>query len=205
MNKIDFKKAQPELYRPSATDFMLIDVPDMQFVMVDGEGNPNTAPSYKKAIEWLFPVSYAMKFAAKSSLEKDYVVPPLEGLWWADDLTDFVARRKDRWRWTMMMLAPDILTSAMFSAAVEKTEKKLGTPPESLRIGTYKEGLSLQILHIGSYDDEGPTLARLHNEVMPSNGFEFNGKHHEIYLSDARRTDPAKLKTILRQPVKAHE
>lgn len=202
MNKIDFKKAHPELYQPSAKDFALIDVPDMQFVMVDGEGNPNTAPSYERAIEWLFSVSYVMKFAAKASLKKDYVVPPLEGLWWADDPADFVARRKDRWRWTMMIMAPDFLTRAMFLAAVEKTQKKLDNPPESLRIEPYKEGRSFQILHVGSYDDEGPTLARLHDEVMPSQGLTFGGKHHEIYLSDARKTEPSKLKTILRQPVR---
>jgi hypothetical protein len=202
MDKIDFKKAHPELYRPSAIDFALIDVPAMQFVMVDGEGNPNTAPSYKRLVEWLFSVSYAMKFSAKASLNIDYVVPPLEGLWWADDPADFVARRKDRWRWTMMIMAPDFLTTAMFKAATEKTKKKLDSPPESLRMEKYREGRSFQILHIGGYDDEGPTLARLHDEVMPAQCVTFGGKHHEIYLSDARKTEPARLKTILRQPVR---
>jgi hypothetical protein len=143
-----------------------------------------------------------MKFAAKACLKTDYVVPPLEGLWWADDPADFVARRKERWRWTLMVMAPDFLTRAMFETAKEKTEKKLGTPPESLRMEQYAEGRSFQILHVGSYDDEGPTLARLHDEVMPSQGFTFGGKHHEIYLSDARKIEPAKLKTVLRQPVR---
>lgn len=202
MNKIDFKRAHPELYRPSAECFALIDVPVMQFVMIDGEGNPNTAPSYERAVEWLFSVSYAMKFAAKASLKKDYVAPPLEGLWWADDPADFVARYKDRWRWTMMIMAPDFIDHAMFSAAVEKAEKKLDAPPDGLRMESFGEGRSLQILHIGGYDDEGPTLARLHDEVMPSQGVTFGGKHHEIYLSDARKTEPSKLKTILRQPVR---
>jgi hypothetical protein len=174
----------------------------MQFVMVDGEGNPNTAPAYGHAIEWLFSVSYAMKFAAKASLKRDYVVPPLEGLWWADDPADFTAGRKERWRWTMMIMAPDFLAPAMFSAAVEKSSAKLGAAPQTLRLENYDEGRCLQILRIGGYDDEGPTLARLHSEVMPSKGFTFAGRHHEIYLSDARRTEPAKLKTILRQPVR---
>jgi hypothetical protein len=205
MDKIDFKKTHPELYRPSARDFALIDVPTMQFVMVDGLGNPNAAPSYTRAVEWLFSVGYAMKFAAKASLEKDYVVPPLEALWWADDPADFVARRKERWRWTMMIMAPDFIGRKMFEAAREKMERKLGAPPESLRLEKYAEGLSLQILHIGSYDDEGPTLARLHDEVMPSRGFTFGGKHHEIYLSDARKIEQAKLKTVLRQPVRPSE
>ncbi|MBN9511999.1 MAG: GyrI-like domain-containing protein [Alphaproteobacteria bacterium] len=174
----------------------------MQFVMVDGAGDPNTAPAYQKAIEWLYSTSYAMKFAAKAVLKKDYAVPPLEGLWWADDPADFVARRKDRWRWTMMIMAPEFIDRPLFEAAADKSGKKLGAPPASLRLERFDEGRSLQILHVGSYDDEGPTLARLHDEEMPSQGLTFAGHHHEIYLSDARRTDPAKLKTILRQPVK---
>lgn len=202
MEKIDFKKMHGALYRPPADRFVLVEVPAMQFVMVDGEGNPNTVPAYKQAIKWLFSISYAMKFATKASLQKDFVVPPLEGLWWADDPADFVARRKERWRWTMMIMAPDFLDQAMFRTAVDKSGKKLGEVPASLRMETYDEELSLQILHIGSYDDEGPVLAQLHDEVMPAQGLTFAGKHHEIYLSDARKTAPSKLKTILRQPVK---
>lgn len=201
MSKIDFKKAHPELYRPSARDFAIVDVPVMQFAMVDGDGNPNAEPAYRRAVEWLFSVSYSMKFAAKKLLGIDYVVPPLEGLWWADDPADFVARRKEQWCWTMMIMAPDFLTRAMFAAAVEKTTGKLGAPPGSLRLESYHEGLCLQILHIGPYDDEGPTLARLHGEAMPSRGLFFNGKHHEIYLGDPRKAAPSKLRTILRQPV----
>ncbi len=202
MEKIDFKKALPTLYRPPIDRFMRVEVPAMHFVKVDGSGNPNTAPAYKQAIEWLYSTSYAMKFAAKACLNKDYVVPPLEGLWWADDPTDFTARRKDRWLWTMMIMAPDFLHQTMFGAAVDKSIKKLGVPPQSLRMEIYDEGASLQIMHIGSYDDEGAVLAQLHNDVMPSQGLTFAGPHHEIYLSDARKIEPAKLKTILRQPVK---
>ena len=202
MVKIDYKSAQPDLYRPSAKDFTRVDVPAMQFVMVDGAGDPNTAPAYVLAIQWLYSVSYAMKFAARAGLQVDYVVPPLEGLWWADDPSDFVARRKDRWRWTMMIRAPEILPRALYDAAVTKATLKLGTPPGSLRLESLVEGLSLQILHIGSYDDEAPTLARLHDEVMPAQGLTFAGKHHEIYLSDPRKTDPSRCRTILRQPVR---
>ncbi|WP_457795751.1 GyrI-like domain-containing protein [Methylocystis sp. S23] len=202
MTKTDFKKALSEFYSASRRDFTLVEVPAMQFVMVDGAGDPNAAPAYKNAIEWLFSVSYAMKFAAKETLQKDYVVPPLEGLWWADEPQDFVARRKESWRWTMMIMAPDFVDRVMFKTAVEKTKKKLGAPPDSLRLETYDEGPSLQILHIGSYDDEGPTLAHLHDDVMPSRKLTFAGRHHEIYLSDARKTAPAKLRTILRQPVR---
>ncbi|MBN9541156.1 MAG: hypothetical protein BGN99_31815 [Alphaproteobacteria bacterium 65-37] len=205
MDKIDFKKALASLYKAPSDRFVAVDVPEMQFVKVDGAGDPNTAPAYNRAIEWLYSTSYALKFAVKAAGKLDYGVPPLEGLWWADDPADFAARRKDRWRWTMMIMAPNIVDRPSFEAAVEKSKKKLGDPPASLRLERFTEGRSLQILHVGSYDDEAPTLARLHDEVMPSQGLTFAGRHHEIYLSDARRTAPAKLKTILRQPVKAAE
>lgn len=203
MEKIDFRKTMPELYQPPADRFVSVDVPVMQFVKIDGEGNPNKAPAHKQAIEWLYSVSYAMKFAAKAFKCRDYVVPPLEGLWWADTPADFVERRKDRWRWTMMIMAPDFIDQPLFEAAVGKSRKKLGAPPESLRLEPLDEGRALQILHVGSYDNEGPTLAKLHDEVMPSQGLTFAGLHHEIYLSDARKTEPAKLRTILRQPVRS--
>lgn len=200
---MDFKKALKQLYSAPSSEFVLVDVPPMQFVMVDGEGDPNAAPAYRTALEWLYGTSYAMKFAARSALDRDYVVPPLEGLWSADDPRSFAARDKDRWRWTMMILVPEFVTHDMFEEAVAKTGKKSGMPPETLRLEVYHEGLSLQILHIGSYDDEGPALARLHTVVMPEEKMDFNGPHHEIYLGDPRRTEPSKLRTILRQPVKA--
>ena len=201
MGKIDFKKTLAKLYTAPTDRFVPVEVPTLTFVKVDGAGDPNTAPAYKQAIEWLYPVSYALKFAAKG-LGKDYVVSPLEGLWWADDPADFVARRKDRWRWTMMIMAPDFIDAPLFDAAVAKTRKKLGDAPPSLRLEPLTEGRSLQIMHIGSYDDEGPTLARLHDDVMPAEGLSFAGPHHEIYLGDPRKTAPARLRTILRQPVK---
>jgi len=202
MEKIDFKKSSPELYKPPANRFVSVDVPAMQFVKVDGKGDPNTAPAYKRAVEWLYSVSYAMKFAAKTARGKDYVVPPLEGLWWADDPADFVARRKDLWCWTMMIMVPDFVGADLYEAALVKARTKLGAPPDTLRLESMTEGLSLQTLHIGSYDDEGPILAHLHDELMPAENLDFNGRHHEIYLSDPRKTEPGKLKTILRQPVK---
>lgn len=202
MDKIDFKKTLKALYAPPAGRFVEVDVPKMRFVMVDGEGNPNTASSYKTAVEWLFSTSYALKFAAKATLDKDYAVMPLEGLWWSDDPASFITRDKDAWKWTMMIMAPDFIDAAMFDAAVVKAAKKLGEAPPSLRFEAYDEGLSLQTLHVGSYDDEAPVLARLHDEIMPAQGLTFNGHHHEIYLSDPRRTEPAKLRTVLRQPVR---
>jgi hypothetical protein len=202
MEKLDLKKTLRPLYSPPVGAFVAVTVPEMPFLKVDGDGDPNTAPAYRTAVEWLYGISYAMKFAAKARLERDYVVPPLEGLWSADDPESFVARRKDRWRWTMMILVPDFATRALFEDAVETTaRKRAGRPPESLRLEPYAEGPSLQTMHLGSYDEESPVLAELHGVVMPERGLTFNGPHHEIYLSDPRRTAPSKLKTILRQPV----
>lgn len=202
MEKTDFRKTLRPLYSPPAGRFVTIDVPPMQFVKVDGAGDPNTAPAYRTALEWLYSVSYAIKFAAKASQGRDYVVPPLEGLWHADDPGSFVRREKDRWRWTMMIMVPDFIGQEAFGEAVAKAGRKLGDPPASLRFEPYAEGLSLQTLHIGSYDDEGPVLATLHDKVMPELRLRFNGPHHEIYLADPRKTAPARLKTILRQPVR---
>jgi hypothetical protein len=199
MDKIDFCRTLGHYKATRTIDE--IHVPELAFVMVDGAGNPNTAPAYQSAIEWLYSTSYALKFAAKA-LGHDYVVPPLKGLWWADDPAGFTARRKDNWRWTMMIMAPDVLTQAMFAEAVAKAGAKLGTRPDTLRLERYAEGRSLQVLHVGSYDDEGPILAQLHDVEMPARGVTFNGHHHEIYLGDARRTAPDKLRTILRQPVR---
>jgi hypothetical protein len=201
MSKLDFKKTLATLYTAPIDRFVSVDVPTLTFAKVDGAGNPNTAPAYRQAIEWLYAVSYALKFAAKG-LGKDYVVPPLEGLWWADDPADFIARRKDRWRWTMMIMVPDFIDPPSFDTAVDKARKKLGDAPASLRFEPLAEGRALQILHVGSYDDEGPTLAWLHDEIMPAQSLTFAGHHHEIYLGDPRKTAPARLRTILRQPVR---
>lgn len=202
MQKIDVRKLWPNLYSAPAGKFVTVDVPSLRYVTVDGHGDPNRDPSYQSALQWLYSVSYAMKFAAKSDLGRDYVVPPLEGLWSADDPADFVARRKDRWRWTMMILAPEFLELSMFASAVQKARNKLGDPPPSLRLETLHEGQCLQVLHVGRYEAEGPILNTLHCELMPARGLTFAGPHHEIYLSDPRRVAPDKLKTLLRQPVK---
>jgi len=206
VDKLDFKKTLSRLYSAPKGSFATLEVPPLQFVKVDGKGDPNHEPDYKRAIEWLYPVSYAIKFAAKARSGKDYVVPPLEGLWWADDPTDFVKRKKHRWRWTMMIMVPDFIDRPSYDAAVAKIRDKMrdkpGEPPETLRLEPLNEGCCLQTLHIGSYDDEGPILAMLHDEVMPAQGFTFAGPHHEIYLSDPRKTAPERLKTILRQPVR---
>ncbi len=204
MGKIDFKKEMRELYQPSAKDFELIDVPEMQFLMVDGHGDPNTAPEYQQAIEALYALAYKIKFISKRELGKDYVVPPLEGLWWAEDMRSFSSQRdKSEWEWTAMVMQPDWTTQEMLEGAKSQVAKSkdLAALPR-VRLESYREGLSAQILHVGSYEDEAPTLRRLHEEFLPGNGYQPAGKHHEIYLSDMRRTAPEKLKTVLRQPVR---
>ncbi|MEN8171359.1 MAG: GyrI-like domain-containing protein [Chloroflexota bacterium] len=202
MTKVDFKKSMKPFFNPPKK-FTIIDVPEMQFIMVNGHGDPNSAQEYKDAVEGLYAVAYKMKFISKKSLEKDYVVPPLEGLWWAEDMNTFLTREKSAWDWTMMIMTPDWITTKIFNDAVAAVRKaKNPAALDKIRLETFHEGLSVQIMHIGSYDDEGPILAEMHDEFLPENGFLENGKHHEIYLSDPRRVSPEKLKTVLRQPVR---
>jgi hypothetical protein len=203
MSKVDFKKEFKDLFAPPKK-FVVVDVPDMQFLMVDGHGDPNVALEYQEAVEALYAVGYKIKFLSKKQLEKDYVVPPLEGLWWAEDMASFsTVRDKSQWDWTMMIMTPDWINAEMFSEAFEQVRK--GKNPAALdkvRLERYHEGASVQIMHVGSYNDEGPTLMKMHNEFIPQNDYIENGKHHEIYLSDPRRVAPEKLKTVLRQPIR---
>ncbi len=203
MAKIDYKKEWKHLYNPPKTEFTIVDVPRMKFLMVDGHGDPNKAQEYQDAIEALYGVAYKMKFISKKTLERDYVVPPLEGLWWAEDMETFsTARDKSQWDWTMMIMTPEWVTAEFFANAVEQVRKtKNPGSLDKVRLEQYHEGLSVQIMHMGSFDDEGPVLAEMHSEFIPGNGYIENGKHHEIYLSDFRRVSPEKLKTVLRQPV----
>lgn len=203
MEKYDVKKAHRALYAPPSKDFTVVDVPALQYLAVDGHGDPNTAPEYTNAVEALYGIAYSVKFASKKTLGRDFVVGPLEGLWRADDPTVFLTREKAKWDWTMMINQPDWVTEEMVREAAESVAKKKDNPAlAEVRLRTLTEGTSVQILHLGSYDDETPTLHRLHDEYLPAHELTFNGDHHEIYLSDPRRTAPDKLKTVLRQPVK---
>jgi hypothetical protein len=204
VDKYDVKKTRKDLYLPSSKEFTVVDVPEFRYVAIDGRGDPNTSPAYANSVEALYGVAYALKFASRKTLDRDFVVGPLEGLWRADDPTAFTSRDKEAWEWTMMIGQPDWITEDLVRTAVDDVSKKKVLPAlGDLRLLTLTEGTCVQILHIGSYDDETPTLERLHRHYLPENGLTFNGDHHEIYLSDARRTPPAKLKTILRQPVKS--
>ncbi len=202
MSKTDFKKEMKHLFAPSAKEFEVVEAPQLNYLMVDGKGDPN-ASEYSEAVEALYAVAYKLKFMSKKELGRDYVVPPLEGLWWAEDLRVFATGDKDAWEWTSMIMQPDWIDADMFNNACEQVEKAKNPPALSkIRMEKYLEGLSVQIMHIGPYADEAPVLSRLHNEYLPQNGYVEAGKHHEIYLSDPRKVSPEKLKTVLRQPVK---
>ena len=203
MDKYDVKVALKALYSPSAKEFGRVTVPPMQYLAVDGHGDPNSSPVYAGAVEALYSVSYAVKFDSKNALGRDFVVGPLEGLWRADDPSVFATRDKGAWEWTMLISQPEWVTSEMVGRALDRVRvKKPGSTLDSVRFLRLDEGDSVQILHLGSYDDEARTLAKLHDEYLPAHGLTFNGDHHEIYLSDPRRTEAARLKTVLRQPVR---
>lgn len=203
MERTDFRKTLKTLYNPPADRFEIIEVPPTSYVMIDGAGDPNIAPAYVEAVEALYAVSYTLKFMSKAALSLDYVVPPLQGLWWAEDMSSFVARHKAKWSWTMMIMVPDFIDHAMAEQAVGAAGRKKELPAlGKLRIERLEEGKCVQIMHIGPYDAEGPVLKRLHEEFLPANGLVETGRHHEIYIGDPRKTVPGKLKTVLRQPVR---
>jgi hypothetical protein len=201
MEKLDLKKQLRHLYSPPSREVVEVDVPTMSFLMVDGTGDPNTSQAYAEALEALYALSYTLKFAAKKGpLQIDYPVMSLEGLWWADDLTDFAADR-DAWKWTMMIMQPDCVTAEMVAAATAGVARKKDPVALSLvRFETFAEGLSAQTMHLGPFADEAPTIARVHQFIAGA-GKQLRGKHHEIYLSDIRKADPAKWKTVVRQPM----
>ena len=200
--KIDFKRSL-DAYQARSGQFRCVQVPDLQYVMIDGHGDPNTSSDYTEAIAALYPVAYKLKFASKRDLGRDYVVMPLEGLWWADDMDSFTAwRDKSQWDWTLMIMVPDWIDQHLFDTAVEQVgAKHRAARHEDIRLELLSEGRCVQTLHVGSFDDEADVLARMHHEFISDNGLRMVGKHHEIYLSDFRKVAPEKLRTILRQPV----
>jgi hypothetical protein len=196
--KLDLKRELKQLYNVSARDVAVVEVPRMSFLMLDGMGDPNTAQAYKDAVEALYSVAYTIKFALKKAEGIDYAVMPLEGLWWADGGRD---APRDQWHWTMMIMQPECVTGAWFARGVAQAEQKKALPAlNEIRFESFEEGLAAQVMHIGPFADEGPTLERLHSFIVEQ-GYSFRGKHHEIYLSDPRRTAPEKMRTILRQPI----
>jgi len=201
MAKIDLKKELKHLYQASAREVVQVEVPAMTYLMVDGAGDPNTERAYTEAVEALFSVSYTAKFTLKKSPRAtDYAVMPLEGLWWADDMSKFSVADKSNWKWTMMILQPDFVDRRTLDGAIDAVRDRKDLPALArLRIETFTEGRCAQTLHIGPFSAEGPTIERVHQFIAARSGL--TGKHHEIYLSDIRKAAPSKWKTIIRQPM----
>jgi hypothetical protein len=204
MAKMDFKKKLKDLY--SATkEPVMVEVPPLHFLLVDGKGDPNKAPAFQEAVQALYGASFSLKFMLKKSGGpggyQDWIVPPLEGLWWSGNTNDFLTANKGAWEWTLMIMQPEFVTAEMLQKVIgELKAKKKTAGLDLLRLETFNEGLSAQVLHTGPYADEGPTITRLHGFIKEK-GLSLRGKHHEIYLSDPQRTAPEKMKTIIRQPV----
>lgn len=201
MKKVDFKKNLKHLYQPSAKAVVEVDVPSMHFLLIDGEGDPNTSKAYAEAVEALFAVSYTAKFMVKKGpMAIDYGVMPLEGLWWMDDMSQFSTANKAKWKWTTMIMQPPPVTKGVITTALATVSKKKNLAAlAKLRFERFTEGCCAQTLHLGPFSEEGPTIERVH-QFIRSRGGRLTGKHHEIYLSDIRKAAPAKWKTVIRQP-----
>ena len=201
MEKIDYKKELKHLYKPSVKDVEVVEVPQMNFLMIDGEGDPKSQ-SFQDAVKVLYPLSYNIKFFIKrGEIGIDYGVLPLEGLWWAKDMTAFSELRKEEWLWTMMIMQPELVNKAMVTKAIKEVKQKKNPVALPLvRFESFTEGKAAQIMHIGPFSEEGPTVEKIHTFIGTS-GNQLIGKHHEIYLSDIRRAAPEKWKTIIRQPM----
>jgi len=210
--KIDYKKVLKRLYQPSAKEPVIVVVPEMNFIMMDGTIHPGESVSESADFGMIMPVLYGMVYTLKFMLKgypdiPDTVVMPLEGLWWFDsavgDGSDFEFGNRDiPWYFTAMIMQPEHITKEHFQQAREELKRK--KDPQGLeraRFEAFKEGKSVQIMHVGPYADEMPAIERMHNYAR-NQGCELHGKHHEIYMGDPRRTKPEKLKTVLRHPVK---
>jgi hypothetical protein len=204
MTKIDVRRELKQFYNPPITQISIADVPAMNFIMIDGAGDPNKSREYQDAIESLYSISYAIKFMVKKEKSIDYSIMPLEGLWWTDDMNLFSPNNKAIWKWTSMIMQPEYVSEDLYNRVMEQVVKKKGLPSLSKsRFQSFLEGLSVQIMYIGLFAEEGATIEKLHNYIR-ENGYVFDGairKHHEIYLSDFRKTAPEKLKTVIRQPM----
>ncbi|WP_225442131.1 GyrI-like domain-containing protein [Shewanella sp. WPAGA9] len=200
MEKVDYKKQLKHLYLPSKKQVTTVDVPSMYYLMVDGKGEPGSE-QYQQAIEALYSVAYTIKFMIKKGATAiDYGVLPLEGLWWADDMDDFINDNKHNWQWTMMSMQPELVDKKLVIEAISQVKQKKSLAAIDLvRYESFSEGQCAQILHLGPFSEEGPTVAKVH-DYIESAGFTLSGKHHEIYLSDIRRAAPENWKTVIRQP-----
>ena len=198
---IDLRRELAACYRVGRTP-VLLDVPTLNCLMVDGQGDPNTSVDYRNAVEALFTLSWTIRFALKREGILDHKVMPLEGLWWTPDMADFSASDKDAWHWTSLIVQPnEVDETRLAQASAAAAEKKDLPALDAVRLERWTEGRAAQVLHVGPYAAEAPTIAALHAFIAES-GLELTGKHHEIYLGDPRRAAPEKLRTIIRQPVR---
>lgn len=205
MEKIDFKKTLKDLYLPSQNDFTIVNVPTMNFLTIIGKGNPNKSEEFQEAVEALYAVSYSIKMSPKKGTVPkeyfEYVVPPLEGLWWISG-EEFNLTEKDRFEWKIMIMQPEFVNNEIVKSAIESSKRNKDNPSiDKIKFESYDEGLSVQIMHVGSYDEEKETIKKM-KEFIKDNNLTENGLHHEIYLSDPRKISPNSLKTVLRQPIK---
>jgi len=201
MPKIDLKKENKSFYYPSTRAVSLLELPEMKFLMIDGQGDPNSSKEYQDAMETIFPIAYKTKFISKKEKSKDYVVMPLEGLWWVDKMEDFSLDDRSSWKWTMMIRQPDFISEKLIKMAKDEVEKKKNPPALSkIRFESFKEGSAAQIMHIGPYGEAEALAVQKIHDFIENEGFELRGKHHEIYISDMRRTKPENLRTVIRQP-----
>ena len=206
MSPIDLVKSLKPLYSPSAMAPVIVEVPELGFLMLDGRGDPNSSQQYQAALQALYGVAYTLKLTLKKAdLERDFKVAPLEGLWWTDGeppSLDALQSDRDSWNWRMMIAVPDAVTAAEVAAAADAAARRRPLPAAGLvRLERFAEGQAAQVMHIGPYAEEASTIARLH-EFVAEQGYELRGRHHEIYLGDPRRTAPERLRTVLRHPVK---
>jgi len=202
MKKIDLKKQFAQLYKASTKKIELVTVPELNYLMIDGTGDPNNSQQFQEAIEGLYSLSYTIKFMFKKGPQQiDYGVMPLEGLWWTDDMNNFSMKDKASWKWTLMIMQPEFVTASIVEEAKELIRsKKTVASLDLVRLESMNEGLCAHILYVGPYSEEPPTIVKLHDYIK-DNGYKLRGKHREIYLNDMRRTAPEKLKTIIRQPI----
>ena len=197
--KLELRKTLKEFYNPPTNEPMLVKLPPMKYVMVDGRGEPG-GESFTRAMSVLYSVAYTMKFRAKKLLKKDYDMMAPEGLWWMKG-DKFDTNQRDKWLWTLMIVVPDFVNDKLFKESVEEVRKKKNPPGLDLaRLETFNEGTSVQIMHIGPYSSEPESIAKL-DDYAKERGYKLAGKHHEIYLGDPRRAAPSKLRTIVRHPV----
>lgn len=201
MDEQEFMKRLKELYLPPSDRFVVVDVPKLRFLMIDGRGDPQNG-SGKQIVKWLYMVVHPIRSEAKRRMGKRFVEPPLESLWWADDMRDLAKGKREKLKWRMMIVLPDWVEDAMLEQGRQAAQKRLGDVPGSLRVENYHEGKSVQIMHVGHPGQQCATMARLHDEFLPAQGLKPHGLHHEIYLNDPSRVDSKNLKTVLRQPVR---